>query len=187
MTRVADHPIEPIFTQRHSPRAMSGKALPKEELLRLFEAARWAPSTMNSQPWRFIYGLAGTPQFDSLLALLVEPNRLWAQRAGALVMVVAKTTLDNGNANPVASLDTGSAWMSLALQGSAMGLVVHGMGGFDWAKAPEVAKLPADHAVQCMVAIGYPGDISLLPEPYQAREAPNGRRPISELIFEGNF
>src|SRR3954447_11084041 len=96
MNRVADHPILPQFLNRWSQRAMSGQPIEKEDLLRLFEAARWAPSSGNNQPWRFLYGRAGTPAFSTFLELLAEGNRVWCQRAGALVLVASKTTRDNG-------------------------------------------------------------------------------------------
>ncbi len=135
MERIPDYEILPQFVERWSPRAMTGDPVSEAELLRLFEAARWAPSCANSQPWRFVYARAGTPHFNRVFELLSEGNRPWCARAGALIVVLSKKTFDDGRTSPTHSYDTGAAWMSLALQGSAMGLVVHGMAGFDYNRA----------------------------------------------------
>ncbi len=166
---------------------MNGEPLSKDLLLRLFEAARWAPSSSNGQPWRFVYGIQGTEDFTRLFDLLVDANQAWCKRAGALVMVVAKATFDNGNPNRTHAFDTGAAWMSLSLQATQLGLVSHGMAGFDYERAKEAAQVPADHAVQCMIALGHPGAVAELPEKYQAREVPSDRKPLEQLVFEGRF
>lgn len=187
MSRAPIHPVSSQFVERWSPRAMSGDALAFGDLAPLFEAARWAPSCANSQPWRFVYGLAGTPAFDALLATLAEGNRVWCERAGALVIVCAKTTMDNGKASPTPAFDAGAAWMSFALEGSLRGLVVHGMAGFDAEKARAACAVADDHLVLIAIAVGRPGDAARLPEPLRAREAPNDRKPTSELVREGRF
>jgi nitroreductase len=166
---------------------MSGQPVSDADLMRLFEAARWAPSSGNSQPWRFVYARAGTPHFDRLFQLLVEANRAWCVRAGVLIVALSKTKLDNGNPARTHSYDTGAAWMSLALQGSLMGLVVHGMGGFDRDRARVDLNVPEDFAVEAMIAAGHPGKVEDLSERDQAREKPSTRRPVQELIFEGRF
>ena len=145
MTRIAAHPIEPSFLSRHSPRAMSGAPLSPEDVLRLCEAARWAPSCANSQPWRFLYARAGTPQWQTFFGLLAGGNQVWCQRAGALFCLVSRQVLDSGRPSSSASLDAGAAWMSLALQGHAMGLVVHGMAGFDYDRARVELHVPEDY------------------------------------------
>jgi nitroreductase len=187
MERIPDHQIHPQFIERWSPRAMSGEPLTEAELMRLFEAARWAPSCANSQPWRFVYARAKTPHFDRLFELLSEGNRPWCARAGALIVVVSKTTFDNGRPSPTYSYDTGAAWMSLALQGSLMGLVVHGMAGFDYNRARLDLDVPEDYAVAAMIAAGHPGRPEDLPESHRPREVKSGRRPVQEFIFEGRF
>jgi nitroreductase len=187
MARLAEHEIDPLFVTRWSPRAMDGNTLSSADLMRLFEAARWAPSSANAQPWRFVYAQAGTQQFGRFLDLLVPANRAWCERAGALIVVASKTTFDNGSPSRTHSFDTGSAWMSLALQATRMGLVAHGLAGFDYDRAREVVALPQDHAVEAMVAVGYPGPVEQLPEKYQQRETPNDRRAVREFIFEGRF
>ena len=185
--RITDHPIEAAFTNRWSPRAMNGAALSQDEIMRLFEAARWAPSSGNSQPWRFVFALAGTPHFERLLNLLVDANRAWCVKAGALIVALSKKTGDSGGPMPTHSFDAGAAWMSLALQGSAMGLVTHGMAGFDYARARVDLAVPDDFAVEAMVAVGHPGAVEDLPEKYRARETPSNRRPAAESVFEGVF
>lgn len=166
---------------------MNGEPLVLEELLPLFEAARWAPSCANSQPWRLVYGLAGTPAFDALFATLAEGNQVWCRRAGALVLVCAKTTLDNGAPSPTPAFDAGAAWMSFALEGSLRGLHVHGMAGFDAAKARTACRVPEDHVVIMTIAVGRPGDAAELPEKLREREAPSDRKPVAELVREGGF
>ncbi len=187
MTRTLEHPADPQFIRRTSPRAMSGEALTRDDLLPLFEAARWAPSCNNSQPWRFVYGLAGTPEFDAFFATLAPGNQAWAKRAGALVLTCANTLMPNGKPTPTPAFDAGAGWMSFALQGSLSGLVVHGMAGFDGARAREVALVPEDHLVIMMIAVGKPGRVEDLPEAYQSREAPTPRDSVDSFIREGKF
>lgn len=185
--RVPAHPIDPLFVRRWSPRAMSGAPLSESELMTLFEAARWAPSAFNAQPWRFLYARRDTPHWVRFLSFLNERNAPWCARAAALVVVLSRKTTDAGAENWTAAFDTGAAWMSLALQGTLSGLVVHGMAGFDYDRAQAELGIPADWDVQCMVAIGRPGDPALLPEKLQAREVPSLRRPVGESAFEGGF
>lgn len=186
--RKAEHAIEKIFVHRWSPRAMSGEAISKEEMLRLFEAARWAPSTYNEQEWRFLYALRDTPEWPTCFDLLVEGNRAWCHRAAMLCVIVAhKVFSRNGKPNPVHVFDAGLAFENLALQGAAMGLVVHGMQGFDLEKARRVLKVPEDYAVCAMFAAGHPGDPNDLAEELREREIPSQRKPVSEIICEGNF
>jgi len=185
--RVPAYPIDPLFVRRWSPRAMSGEPLADEQLMTLFEAARWAPSAFNGQPWRFLYAKRDTPYWERFLSYLNERNASWCVRAAALVVVLSKKTTDAGAENWTAPFDTGAAWMSLALQGTLSGLVVHAMAGFDYDRAQAELGIPADWDVQCMVAIGRPGDAALLPERLQAREVPSLRRPVGESVFEGGF
>ena len=186
--RRAEYPIEPIFIRRWSPRAMSGAALTQEELLRVFEAARWAPSTYNEQEWRFLYARRDTPQWPLFFELLGEPNQAWCKNAGVLIVVLARKTFTrNGKPNPVHLYDAGSAWQNLALQATAMGLVSHGMAGFDFEKARADLRVPDEFAVAAMIALGRPGDPAELPDAMRAIETPSDRRPVSESICEGPF
>ena len=186
--RKPDYPIEPLIYRRWSPRAMSGEPLTERELLTLFEAARWAPSTYNEQEWRFLYARRDTPSWPLLFDLLTEANQLWCARAAVLVVVLARKTFTrNGKPNPVHLFDVGSAWENLALQATAMGLVSHGMAGFDFEKARGVLRVPDHFAVAAMFALGRPGDPDQLPEDYRAMEVPSQRRPVKESICEGAF
>ncbi len=190
--RKADHQIEPIFLDRWSPRAFTDEAIPDAELFRLFEAARWAPSSYNSQPWRFLYARRGTPAFEKFLGLLIEFNQSWAKHAAALVFVVSKKSfLPPGKTEPIESyshsFDAGAAWGFLALQAFKAGWATHGMGGFDHARAPVELNVPADHRVEMAFAIGRKGEKSSLPEALQAREIPNSRETISHFVLEGGF
>jgi nitroreductase len=187
MSRVADHDIDPAFLRRWSPRAMSGVPLPQATLLRLLEAARWAPSGGNLQPWRFAWALAGSPAFPGFLAALVEGNRTWCARAGALLVVASRPLRAEGKPNRSHSFDAGAAWMSLALQGSHLGLVVHAMGGFDEARARAASRAPDHLHLECMVAVGHPGRVEDLPEGLRARETPSGREPLTAFASEGAF
>lgn len=186
MPRRADHPVTEVFLERWSPRAMSGDPLKLSELLRLFEAARWAPSSANGQPWRFCFALAGTPDFERFFELLAEGNKRWCRKAGALVVIASKTTR-RGKPARTHSFDTGAAWMSFALQGSIQGLVVHGMEGFDYERAARELELPPEHAIEAMAAVGRPGRLEDLPEDYQVREVPSLREPVTSFVYEGRF
>lgn len=186
--RHADHPIEPILLRRWSPRAMNGEGITDEQMLTLFEAARWAPSSFNEQEWRFLYARCDTPQWPLFFSLLDGGNQVWCKEAAMLVVIVAhKVFALNGRPNPVHLFDVGSAWQNLALQASAMGLVAHAMQGFDFAKAHASLSVPDDYAVAAMFAIGNPGDPSALREGLRAMEVPSLRRPAKESICEGAF
>ena len=186
--RASDLSIDRLFIDRWSPRAMSGEPIAPSELLALFEAARWAPSSGNSQPWRFLYARRDTEHWPVFLDLLVERNREWCVNASALVVFVSRTAHEQtGRALITHAYDTGSAWMSLALQGWLKGLVVHGMAGFDYERARAVLRVPEAFAVNAMAAIGRPGRVEDLPEFQRARETPSPRRPLSESVYEGGF
>ena len=186
--RKSDYPIDKIFLDRWSPRAMLGEPISDEELFTLFEAARWAPSNNNEQPWRFVYAKKGTKDFDKFFNLLIEFNQLWCKNASVLICLIAKKTFSNNNSyNRNNMSDSGSAWENLALQASTMGLVAHGMGGYDVEKAHKDLKVPDDYEVVHMIAIGKPSSVDVLPERMQKSEAPNSRKPVNEIAFEGEF
>jgi nitroreductase len=116
--RIADHPIDRIFLDRWSPRAMTGETIPEEELMVLFEAARWAPSSYNNQPWRILYARRDSEHWPLFFDLMVEFNQSWAKNAAALLLFISKTTFDMNTGTSVThSFDTGAAWENLALQG----------------------------------------------------------------------
>jgi nitroreductase len=186
--RKADHPIEPLILRRWSPRAMSGQPLTDEELLTLFEAGRWAPSTSNEQEWRYVYARHGSKDWPKFFDLLAEGNRVWCHRAAMLVVILAhKVFSRSGKPNPVHLFDTGCSFENIALQGTAMGLVVHGMAGFEYERARTALNVPDDFAVVAMFAAGHPGDPAELPETLQKREVPSDRKPVKEIICEGTF
>ena len=176
-TRDVDFECSDIFPARWSPRAMSGMPLTDSEIKTLFEAARWAPSCSNSQSWRFLYAKRDTRQWEDFFGLLKEGNRLWCKNAGMLLVIVAKKTFDSGSITiPTFAFDTGAAWENLALQANMMGLVAHGMAGFDYAAAKTVLRVPDDHEVMAMAAIGRPGKKEELPPLLAERENPNSRK-----------
>jgi nitroreductase len=186
--RTADYSIDRLFLDRWSPRAMSGEPIGDAELFTLFEAARWAPSSGNSQPWRFLYARRDTAHWPLFFGLLSERNQSWCHQAAALVVLVSRTVQDKtGRALPTHAYDTGAAWMSLALQGWISGLVVHGMAGFDFARARTSLNIPDEMSVNAMAAIGRPGRVEDLPEIHSSRESPSQRRPLAESVNEGPF
>jgi nitroreductase len=186
--RKAQHSVGPLFINRWSPRAMSGEEMSLDELMSLFEAARWAPSSFNNQPWRFLYARRGREHWESFADLLVDSNKVWARQAAALIVVLSRTTFDhNGKPARTHSFDTGAAWENLALQGAAMGFVVHGMQGFSYSRAKEELQVPDEYAVEAMIAVGKPGKKEELPEELQQREYPSPRKELKEIVFEGPF
>ncbi|HEX8303111.1 nitroreductase family protein [Sphingomonas sp.] len=191
-TRVADYPIDPNFLRRWSPRAFDGSALTREELLPLFEAARWAPSSFNAQPWRFLYAVRGSAEWDRFLDLLLPFNQVWARQAGALVLILSDTKMvppQGGDPFPSHShsFDAGAAWALLALQAHANGLYSHGMTGVDFAAARETLNVPERFRIEAAIAIGRIGDADTLPEPLRAREKPSPRRPVEGSAAAGAF
>lgn len=190
--RQSDFNINAVFLDRWSPRSFSGAPMPKEALLTMLEAAHWAPSASNYQPWRFVYALRGTDGFDRILAILAESNQVWAKSASALIVIFSDMLNrkdDGSEPKPFRShsFDTGAAWAMLALQAVYSGYFAHGMGGVDFDRATEVLKVPPGYRPEAAVAIGKLADKSLLPEHLQARETPNSRKPLSEVAFEGVF
>ena len=186
--RKAEYGANKMFIDRWSPRAMSGEKISNDELMKLFEAARWAPSSYNNQPWRFVYALRETPQWQPLFDLLVDFNKQWCKNASALVVIASKDIFEyNNKPSRTAQFDTGAAWMSLALQGFMKGLVVHGLEGFDYEKARTVIRLPADHTILAMCAIGHLGDTSVLPPDIAAKEIKSDRKPLDQFVFEATF
>ncbi|WP_082912403.1 nitroreductase family protein [Sinorhizobium americanum] len=191
-SRTAEHAINPLFLERWSPRAYASIEISQGELFEILEAARWAPSAYNAQPWHFIYSRRGANGWEKLLGLLNEFNQSWARRASALIFVLSKTSLlPPGAAEEVPSythsFDTGAAWGALALQAAHSGWQAHGMAGIDYERARTELGVPENYRVEAAVAIGRIGDKTQLPEPLQQREAPSHRKALSEIISEGHF
>jgi nitroreductase len=185
--RKPEHNVGELFLNRWSPRAMSGEEIDEKTLFQLFEAAKWAPSSNNNQPWRFIYARRNTKDWETFFNLLAEGNQGWAKNAAVLIVVVSKTTFDNDKLARTHSYDAGAAWENFALQGSMMGLVVHGMQGFDYDKAKEVLQIPNGYKVEAMIAVGKKGKKEDLPDYQQEREFPSARKSIAEIAMEGSF
>lgn len=186
--RTPAHPVADFLLGRWSPRAMTGEPLSDEELMTLFDAARWAPSSFNEQPWRFIYAKRDTPEWETLYNLLVEFNQQWARQAAVLMVIVSKDTFTkNDKPNMNHSFDTGSAWMALALQAASMGLVAHGMAGFDVDKAKQELGVPDGYTVEAMCAVGKLADKSTLSEDMQKQESPSSRNDIESFVMKGTF
>lgn len=180
--RSSHYPIDNMFLERWSPRAMSGAEISDHDLMTLFEAARWAPSSYNRQPWCFVYAKKNTPEWNILFNLLADINKAWAKNASALVVISADNTKGRTYA-----YDTGTAWGYLALQGSLMDLVVHGMCGFDVDDMKKAVGLPEQFEVIAMCAVGYPGDKNELPARMQEMEKPSGRKTLKEFVFKGTY
>jgi nitroreductase len=185
--RKPEYNVDEIFLNRWSPRAMSGEEIDGKTMFALFEAARWAPSANNNQPWRFIYARRNTKHWETFFNLLAEGNQVWAHNAAVLIVVISKTTFDNNKHAHTHSFDAGAAWENFALQGSMMGLVVHGMQGFDYDKAKEILAVPDGYQVEAMIAAGKPGRKEDLPDYQQEREFPSSRKSIAEIVMEGSF
>jgi|SRR5690625_2459066 len=186
--RMVDHAIDPIYINRWSSRAFKDKYVPKDVLYRLFEAARWAPSANNVQPWRFIVAQEEKDR-EKFLTFINKGNITWCQHAPVLVAVISHTKWveDGRDINPTNAFDTGTAWGFLALEATRQGLVAHGMGGFNREKAKETLNIPDDYDIHAIIAIGYRGDLFNLPADLQAREKPSNRKNIKEFTYEGTF
>jgi len=181
--------IHDLIAHRWSPRAFESKAVEPEKLRSLFEAARWAPSSYNAQPWYFIVGTKDNPEnYKRVLESLVEFNQSWAKQAPVLALSVAKLKFDDGKPNRHAFHDVGQAAASLSLQAEALGLSVHQMAGIDPEKARKLFDIPADYEAVAGIAIGYPGDPASLPDGLRERElAPRQRKPLDSFVFTGSW
>ena len=192
MEKSADtqHPIHDLLKRRWSPRAFSDQPVEAEKLRILFEAARWAPSSNNEQPWRFVVANKDNEtEWSRLLACLVEGNRKWAYRAPVLILSVASLNFeDDSTPNRHAFHDTGMAVENLVLQATALGLVAHQMAGFDVEKARADLKIPSGYEPVAMIAVGYPGDPAQLSDRLRAREAqPRVRKPLTEFVYSATW
>lgn len=190
--RQADHPIDARFLERWSPRSFTGEPLDRATLMSFLEAARWAPSAFNAQPWRFVYGLRDTPAWTPIFEALSASNQGWVKTASAVVAVLSRTRWiapGKTEAQPITThaFDAGAAWGSLALQASIAGWHAHAMAGFDAAVLRRLLSIPDEVAVHAIVAIGRRADPAQLSESQRAREFPSSRHPLSTMVAEGRF
>lgn len=189
--RKPTHDILPAMFERWSPRSFTAEAIPDEVLRHCFEAARWAPSALNYQPWRFVYAHRASPEWQKFLSILHENNRNWAHKASALMFVLSKTAFTgtpNTNPSMVHSFDAGAAWQNFALQAATLGWFTHPMGGIDREAAYSLLKIPRDlWYINCAVVIGKRGRVEDLPEAYRAREVPTGRVAVEYILMEDGF
>ena len=185
-----DHPTHDLITHRWSPRAFATKPVPADVLRSLFEAARWAPSSNNEQPWAYLVATQDDAEnFTNMVSVLVEFNANWAKKAPVLALAVSELSFaKNGTPNRNAQYDTGAASALLTVEATSRGLFVHQMAGFDPAKARQVFSIPEGWEPIAALAIGYPGDPATLPQPYQDREAaPRTRKPLREFVMSGQW
>lgn len=184
----SSYSILPLFLERNASRAFSKESLAEEELMTLFEAARWAPSCYNNQPWRFVYVKKGDENWQMIFECLVEFNQSWCQYADVLVVVISKGIFErNGKISESASFDTGSAWMSLALEATRRHIIAHGMKGYDTHKLATLLHIKPPFQIEAMIAIGKAGNKEELPEELRKMETASNRKPLEEMVARGGF
>ncbi|GCE21665.1 nitroreductase family protein [Dictyobacter kobayashii] len=184
----AEHPIHELISERWSPRAFANRPVEAEKLHSLFEAARWAASTANFQPWNFVFATREHPEEHArIVETLLENNAKWAQEAPVLVVAVAKL-YDFAGREHNSLYDLGMAVGNLVTQAVHLGLVTHQMGGFVVDKARELLNIPEGYVPVAVIAIGYPGSPDTLHPVLRERElAPRARKPLNEFVFEGSW
>jgi nitroreductase len=189
-TAQSEYPVHNLIRERWSPRAFADKPVPHNLLRSIFEAARWAPSSSNEQPWAYLVATKDDKDgFEKMLSILVEFNANWAKSAPVLAIAISELAFAKNHApNRNAQYDTGAATMLLSMEATANGLFVHQMAGFDPEKARQVFGIPAAWDAIAAVAIGYAGDPDSLPQPLKDREmAPRTRKPIAEFVMSGQW
>jgi nitroreductase len=186
--RRSQYKINPLILNRWSPRSMTGEELNDDTIMTLFEAARWAPSSFNNQPWRFIYAKRNTQHWNRFFNLLYEGNQVWAKDAAVLVAVISRKNFEYDERPSIThQFDAGAAWENLALEASLRGIVTHSIEGFDYERARVDLGISDKFDVMAMIAIGKRGPIENLPLKLQEREFPNDRKPLADIVMEGYF
>lgn len=190
--RQADYPVNNLFLRRWSPRSFDPAPMSERELFSLLEAARWAPSAFNIQPWRFIYSLRDDADWACHLDLLDPFNASWAKDASALLFLVSDKLMPRDGSSPhrpsnTHSFDAGAAWAQLALQATALGYQAHAMAGIRFDAVRVQLAVPENYRVEIAVAIGRQADASRLPKPLRLREVPSPRLPLEQIAFAGSF
>jgi nitroreductase len=180
--------VLPLFHTRWSPRSFSDREVSAADLAKVFEAARWAASSYNEQPWRFLAGTRGSQAYQKIFDTLISFNQLWAKAAPVLILGTAKTTFShNGTPNQSARYDLGAASSYLTLQAAGLGLVTHQMAGFDADAARKAIGIPDDYLIGAVIALGYQGEPAALPteQLVAAETAPRSRKPLKDIVFSG--
>ncbi|MBK9452857.1 MAG: nitroreductase family protein [Bacteroidetes bacterium] len=178
-------PVMDAITHRWSPRSFAERPIAETDVETILEAATWAFSAANEQPWRYIYAHHGTPLFDTLTGLLMPGNQIWAKNAAVLMVSMIQTHNAAGKPNTWAMHDLGAANFALMLQANALGIYGHVMGGFDQLRTVTELELPEGIAPVAMIALGYLDAAEKLPEPFLTRElAPRTRKPVSEIVLK---
>ncbi len=189
--RQPQHPVDAQFVDRWSPRAFDRSDMSDADLMTIFEAARWAPSSFNAQPWRLLYTVRSSDDWDRFVALLMPFNAAWAQNASALVYVLSDTLIETKPGEPspshTHSFDAGAAWAQMALQASLLGYHTHGMAGVQWDRARAELDVPDRFRFEAAFVIGRIAPAETLDERLRAREVPSDRKPIGEFAFAGQF
>ena len=190
MVRTPHHPVEPLFVERWSPRGFTAEPIPDDVLLSAFEAARWAPSASNAQPWRFLVSRRGDAAWDEFTAVLLPRNALWATNASALVLILSARQLERRGAlvdNVSHSFDAGAAWANFAHQALLLGWHTRAMGGFDRGAARDRLEVPEDFAIEAMIALGRAAGLDGLHPEFHSDETPSDRRPLADSVFAGRL
>jgi nitroreductase len=188
--RKADATVDPLFISRWSTRAYTGEEIPESVLLSVLEAARWAASARNAQPWRFVIARRNGETFDRLVPTMSSVNQKWAPKVSALIALLSAKAYPAGDGtepNPYHTFDAGAAWANLSLQANMLGWRTRAIGAFDRGRAAVVMKVPDSHAIEILVAIGRAGSPDALPEDLRKLNAPNTRTPLRDLISEEAF
>jgi nitroreductase len=184
-----EHPVLEVIRSRWSPAIYSPQTVEPQKLLRILEAARWAPSSYNAQPWSFLVARKEEPEeFARMLSCLMPLNVVWAQHVPVLMISVAKLHFDhNGAVNRHALHDTGIATGFLMLQAASLGVLAHGMAGFDPAKARELYAIPESHEAVAAIGLGYPGEEQGASEELRKRNQHRPRRTLNQFVFAGRW
>lgn len=186
--RITHTQLDTLFLDRWSPRAFDGASIPQEDLDTMLDAARFAPSAYNYQPWTFLYALNGDENWERFLSLLVPFNQDWAKSAPALFFIVSELTMgDPEKPNHTHSFDAGAAWAMFTMQATLLGYHTHGMSGVDFDKAQSELNIPEGFRVEAAFVVGKQGDIETLSDFLKEREVPSDRKPLEKVGYPGNF
>lgn len=188
--RRTDTALDPLFLERWSPRAFDGSPISDADLRTILDAARWAPSAFNYQPWRLLYAVKGDAHWEQFLSLLIPFNQGWASEASALLFILSDTMIQGpqgASQSHSHSFDAGAAWAQLGLQALKLGYFTHGMTGVDFDRARKELAVPDSFRIEAAVAIGRKADASVLPEGLREREVPSDRKALDEIASAGPF